>query len=216
MGHPAHPLWRQRSGNDPGVFHTGERGARDQALLAEDQRNHRVDFGGFLADARTLFGGGVFEIGAGRPTGAGPEFGTTDRVIERAIGSFSGWPSVNDFVQGTGWSIMHCCTGNAARTLYYVWERIITHDNGRLKVNLLLNRASRWADILSYLPYQGRVDVRIKHDINLEIRLPEWVMPEHAVCTVDGAQRTLTFAGRYAVVGAVKASSTVVFTFPIS
>ena len=73
----------------------------------------------------------------------GPEYGTTGRVIERAVGSFSGWPSVNDFVQGKGWSIMHCCTGNSTRVAYYVWEKTLTHADGKLKVNLLLNRASR-------------------------------------------------------------------------
>ena len=145
----------------------------------------------------------------------GPEFGTTDRVIKRAVGSFSGWPSVNDFVQGNGWSVMHCCTGNATRAIYYVWEQIITHEKGRLRVNLLLNRASRWADVLSQVPYQGRVDVVMKQDMDLEIRLAEWVDPADAACTVDGVQRDLTFSGRYAQIGSVTAGSTVVFTFPI-
>jgi hypothetical protein len=144
-----------------------------------------------------------------------PEYGTTERVIERAVGSFSGWPSVNDFVQGKGWSVMHCCTGNATRAVYYVWENILTHADGRLKVNLLLNRASRWADVDSHIPYRGQVDVKIKQDLDLEIRFAEWVRPGEARCTVDGAARDLTFNGRYAQVGAVKAGQTVTLIFPI-
>lgn len=144
-----------------------------------------------------------------------PEYGTTDRVIERAVGSFSGWPSMNDFVQGNGWSIMHCCTGNGARAVYYVWKNILTHADGRLKVNLLLNRASRWADIDSHIPYRGQVDVKMKQALDLEIRLAEWVKPEDARCTVDGQPRKLTFDGRYAQVGAVQAGQTVTLTFPI-
>ena len=146
---------------------------------------------------------------------SGPTYGTTDRVIERAVGSFAGWPSANDFVQGSGWSIMHCCTGNATRIVYYVWEQILTHRDGQLKVNLLLNRASRWADVHSHIPYRGQVDVKVKQPLDLEIRLAEWVQPEEARCTVNGAPRDLTYAGRYARVGPVEAGQTVTLAFPI-
>ena len=146
---------------------------------------------------------------------SGPEYGTTDRVIERAVGSFSGWPSANDFVQGRGWSIMHCCTGNATRAVYYVWEQILSYVDGKLKVNLLLNRASRWADVDSHIPYRGQVDVKVKQGLDLEIRLAEWVAPEDARCTVDGVPRALAYAGRYAQVGAVKSGQTVTLSFPI-
>jgi hypothetical protein len=146
----------------------------------------------------------------------GPDFGTTDRVAERVIGSFAGWPDANDFVQGRGWSIMHCCTGNGTRALYYVWERILTRRDDTLRVNLLLNRASQWADLDSHVPYAGRVDVRVKQELKLEIRLPEWVQPPEAACAVNGAPRALTFDGRYARVGKVKAGDEVRLTFPIA
>lgn len=147
---------------------------------------------------------------------SGPEYGTTDRVIERVVGSFSGWPSANDFVQGKGWSIMHCCTGNATRAVYYVWEQILTHKDGKLNINLLLNRASRWVDVNSHIPYRGQVDVKVKQDVDLEIRLAEWIKPEEARCAVDGIPHALAFVGaRNAHVGAVKAGQAVTLTFPI-
>ena len=145
----------------------------------------------------------------------GPEYGTTDRVAERAVGSFAGWPSANDFVQGNGWAIMHCCTGNATRAVYCVWEQILTHTDGQLKLNLLLNRASPWADVHSHIPYRGQVDVYVKQDVDLQIRLAEWVSPDQARCTVDGKPRDLAFTGRYAQVGAVKAGQMVTLAFPI-
>lgn len=143
--------------------------------------------------------------------------GTTDRVAERAIGSFSGWPGPNDFVQGENWSIMHCCTGNGTRAVYYVWESILTHDAdaGRLRLNLLMNRASRWVDVDSHVPYQGRVDVHVKEGVDLDIRIPEWVAPGQAAVTVNGEARELDYDGRYAKVGAVEAGDEVVFSFPL-
>ena len=61
--------------------------------------------------------------------------------------------------------------------LYRVWENILGYQNGKLRVNLLLNRASPWADVNSHLPYRGQVDVKVKESVELSVRMPEWVMP---------------------------------------
>ena len=83
---------------------------------------------------------------------------TNDRVIERNVGNFAGWPLANDW----GVEIQHCCTGNASRSIYFIWDHILDYSSGKLRVDLLLNRASPWADIDSHIPYTGRVDIRIK------------------------------------------------------
>jgi len=148
---------------------------------------------------------------------------TTDRVAERTLGAFGGWPGVNDWVSQDDWgtgqhlgnTIMNCCSGSGARGLYFIWRNIVTYDEGRLRVNLLLNRASKWADVYSHIPYTGRVDVKMKQDLALEIRIPEWVKPEEAECTVDGESRKLSFDGRYAKVGDVHPGEKVTMNFPI-
>ncbi len=140
---------------------------------------------------------------------------TTENVGERSVGGFAGWPSVNDWQGHETRSIAQCCTGNGTRTIYYVWENILTHKNGRLKVNLLLNRASPWADVNSHIPYQGRVDVKVKKARELSIRIPEWVKAKDARCRVNGKERSLTWAGRYAVVSRVRSGDEVTLTFPI-
>ena len=140
---------------------------------------------------------------------------TTDNVGARSVGGFAGWPSVNDWQGHESRSIMHCCTGNGTRAIYYVWENILTHSDGRLKVNLLLNRASPWADINSHVPYQGRVDVKVKKASHLSIRIPEWVKATDTHCRVNGKQRSLSWEGRYAVVGHVKPQDEVTLSFPI-
>lgn len=94
--------------------------------------------------------------------------------------------------------------------MYYVWNNIIGYHDGELRVNLLLNRASAWADIESHLPYSGRVDIKVKEDCRLSVRIPEWVAPEDCECTHD-----ITFDARYAVVGVVHSGETVTLTFPV-
>jgi len=114
-----------------------------------------------------------------------------------------------DFISG-------CCTGNGARTLFYVWENMIEFDNRRLKLHLLLNRASPWADVDSYIPYEGQVEIRMKTSAGLEIRIPEWVKPQEVHCNVDGNPKEVGFRGRYALIDQVEAGSQVALTFPIS
>ena len=143
-----------------------------------------------------------------------------DRVPERHIGTFAGWPSGNDFFY---WDpethghlgAMHCCTGNGSRAIYYAWEHILDYRDETLRINLLLNRASPWADVDSYIPYEGQVDIKMKKTCNLEVRIPEWVKPEQTVCTVNGKKKEITFRGRYAQFGRVKKGDVAVTHFPI-
>jgi len=139
-----------------------------------------------------------------------------DKVGEKNIGNFASWPSVNDWTHNAISLFMHCCSGEGATTLYRVWDNILNYKDGKLKVNLLLNRASIWADIDSYIPYEGRVDVKIKKANELSIRIPEWVKPGQVRCVVNDKKQNIAFEGRYAVVGKVKSGDVVSLAFPIS
>jgi hypothetical protein len=152
----------------------------------------------------------------GRP----PFFGcyTTENVAPRTLGAFASHPSANDYIGHPEFivSAAACCTGNGSRAIFHIWRDTLTWDDGTLRINLLLNRASKWADVNSYIPYTGRVDIRIKKKMSLQIRIPEWVSPDDARCRVDGKDRELNFEDRYANVGKVRKGEEIVFTFPIS
>jgi hypothetical protein len=142
---------------------------------------------------------------------------TGDRVSERAVGSFSGWATANDYLPAP-WQpfVSACCTGNGTRAMYYVWKKMVAFRNGTLVINLLMNRASSWADVDSYIPYEGRVDVMVKQTCGLELRIPEWVQPAEVSCTVDGQPVIPSFQGRYMKISQVQNGSKVSATFPIS
>jgi hypothetical protein len=172
----------------------------------------------------------------GRPPKSGNNV-STDRVAERNKGAFASAPSVNDWLgrgpaHGGGTfhgakaptqtgllsglnDLTHCCTANGSKALGWVWQSILSHENGQLRVNLLLNRASPWADLDSYIPYQGRVDVRVKKAVDLSLRIPEWVTPDQAKCQVNQQDRKLGWDGRYAKVGDLKPGDVATLTFPI-
>lgn len=102
--------------------------------------------------------------------------------------------------------------------MYYIWQHILTYDQGRLRLNLLLNRASDWADVYSSVPYQGKVEVKVKKLLSaVLVRVPEWVSanhPEVAVMTTAG-NRQFTWEGRYLNLGSANPGEVLTVTFPI-
>jgi hypothetical protein len=169
-----------------------------------------------FAEMQLLDTGWIDQMVAELPvTTPGPDE-DSERVSERIVGSFASWATANDWYIDGQPGTTFCCIGNGARALYYVWEKMIGFKNGTLSLHLLLNRASAWADVDSYIPYEGRVDVALKTPCNLKIRIPEWVKPDDVTGVVNGTQRQLTFQGRYALVGYVEPGSLATLTFPIA
>jgi len=142
---------------------------------------------------------------------------TAAGVATRNIGGFAGWSSGNEWCLAHG--IMHCCTGNATRTIYYVWENILQVRGDVLQLNLLLNRASAGADVYSFIPYEGRVRIKIKRPFGkVLIRVPEWV-DSGAIAVggkVNAEGRQLQWEGRYVNVGAATVGDIVELSFPIT
>ena len=103
--------------------------------------------------------------------------------------------------------------------MYYIWQNILSYDQGKLRLNLLLNRASAWVDVCSYIPYSGKVEIVVKKPLSaLLVRMPEWVSAseqEIAVMTASG-NRQFTWEGRYLNLGSAKPGEMLTVTFPIS
>ena len=112
-------------------------------------------------------------------------------------------------------SIMHCCTANGARTFYCVWDSMVSKTADLVKVHLLLNRASEWLDIDSYLPVEGKVVLRIKDAPEVAVRIPEWCKPDAVRVTVGAEARRALIEGRYLRVGWLKPGDRVTLEFPV-
>jgi hypothetical protein len=156
-------------------------------------------------------------LAASQEEGAIPYNATAERVTARNIGAFAGWPSGNEWVHHIG--IQHCCTGNGSRTIYYAWEKILKYQDGVLRVNLLLNRASTWADVYSRIPYEGQVDLKIKRPCKrLLIRMPEYVKAKNGSvqCSVNDKARAFTWEGRRIGLEAAQTGDRISVKFPIS
>ena len=153
---------------------------------------------------------------------SGPYLDTRD-VAQRSVGSFWGWMRANDGIQvdptETGLKllrgIMHCCTANGARTLYCVWDSIVARVADEVQVNLLLNRASPWLDVDSYLPAKGKVVLHIKDAPRVALRMPEWCDLRKVKVTVGTEGRRFLAEGRYIKLGWLKHGDRVTIEFPV-
>lgn len=135
-----------------------------------------------------------------------------ERVIERSLGNFAGMATPADM--RPPW-VMQCCTGNATQGLYYVWEAIVRGDGDSACVNLLLNRASPWADVDSYLPYEGKVVVTVKKARRLAIRIPGWVERAKLSASVNGRASPSAWIGSYLTFFDLRPGDVVTVTFPV-
>jgi hypothetical protein len=144
---------------------------------------------------------------------------TADHTAERNVGGFAQGSSGNEFWAKGADGIVHCCTGNGTRTLYYLWRDAVRFEAGRLSVNLLLNHTSPWADVYSYIPYRGQVDIRVKQACaELRMHAPAWVQAGDPTLTVtiDGQPQAAAWNERFLVLGSLQPGQVVRVEFPIS
>jgi DUF1680 family protein len=149
---------------------------------------------------------------AGPAHKANPPQETDDRVIERNVGCFAGRGMVD---HDPNPAIMHCCTGNGTQALYYAWESIVRCKDGAAQVNLLLNRASPWMDIDSYLPYEGKVVLKNKKCRIASVRIPRWVDRPRLTVQRSGQMAPPQWSGPYLLCTDLAADEIVTISFPV-
>ncbi len=137
----------------------------------------------------------------------------TENVIQRTLGTFAGWTGVTSIQRP--W-VMQCCTGNGTQGLYYAWEGIVRCSDGEsAQVNLLLNRASPWLDVDSYLPYEGKVVIKNKTAQRVSIRISSWIDRRKIRLDVNDQPRTPFWVGNYVVIDELKPSDQITLQFPV-
>ncbi len=144
---------------------------------------------------------------------------TTNAVIDRNVGAWLSDCSNPTCIrpQTMRWTI--CCSGNAAPALYTAWRGIVDYGGGVAKINLLLNRASQWVDVESWLPYEGKVMIRNKTAHSVEVRMPLWVDLKSVKCIVTGSSggelQPSRISGRYLSYDGLSPGDVLSLTFPV-
>ncbi len=146
------------------------------------------------------------------PHGQSNQGVSIDNVVERTLGMFGSCATPVGIPQP--W-VMQCCSANAPRALYYAWEGALRHDKGTVTVNLLLNRASTWLDVDSYLPYEGKVLMHVKDAARVAVRLASWIPRSELQTRVNGTAREGVRLGNYMLIDELKPGDTIALSFPV-
>ena len=143
-----------------------------------------------------------------------PEKPVTEHVIDRTLGLIAGMiePTTMPYTIAAG-----CCSGNGTQAMYYAWHSIVRYSGDTATVNLLLNRASPWLDVSSYLPYQGKVVLRNKKARQMVVRIPRWVDRTAINIRLNGKTKSVasTWIGNYLLVQNLNSGDVLVLDFPV-
>ena len=112
---------------------------------------------------------------------------------ERVVGGWSGGAEPNSLSLARFRSIAGCCVGTAPQALEMVWQRIVTHRDGTLHVNLPMTHTSALADVAIGYPNAGWLRVTAKMPGTYLVRVFDWMGPCLEL-TVDGVRRPVVFA----------------------
>lgn len=113
-----------------------------------------------------------------------------ERVLERWRGGFAGWSAVNDWVfPGKGG--MACCNASGARALYDLWHHAVSRDDSGVSIHLLFSRATEDVVVRSYLPFEGRLEVRMRSGRPVRVRLPRSAAAASVRVQHNGAPATV-------------------------
>ena len=121
----------------------------------------------------------------------------------------------NDFWEGRMGPFMHCCTATAGPALYMVWNSILSEQDDSVRVNLLLNWTSQSLDLHSYIPYEAKVELKMKQSKSVSLRVPEWADKQKVKCQFGSWPREFQWDGQSIDLGKVETGQTATVEVPI-
>ncbi len=139
----------------------------------------------------------------------------TADIINRILGTVTDDGShLTKFAQISADSTI-CGPGNVIAGLCCAWDAIVRCVNGEAQINLLLNRASPWLDIDSYLPYEGKVVIHNKTARRVAVRIPRWVSKPAVQIKIGKRAVTPSWVANYLILDAIHPEDQIIITFPM-
>ena len=129
--------------------------------------------------------------------------------LEGRMGEFLGGYDDPGVTATVGTSVMACCTANGPMGLYYTWHGINRFSESVATVKLFLNRASKWMDVQSYLPDEGKVELHNKAARVALVRISHWVEVHKVKGSVDHRATRPATSGRHLVFEGLQRGQTI-------
>jgi len=129
-------------------------------------------------------------------------------ALRRFQGGIVGGSGLNDFENEllgnvSGFEMFGCCAPEGMRAIYTAWRQTIARRPASglapagVYVNLCLNRASEWGQVVSFMPAAGRLTVKAGVRDTFFLRPPGWATPAQVRAFVNGEAITVDWQGGY-------------------
>jgi len=152
-----------------------------------------------------------------------------DQVPQLALGGFAGWAGPNDFIsdfediyfalldpsQDHRRSLMGCCSSSGAKGLYLAWHRSVDEGAEVTSVNFTVSRECPSASIRAWETFDGRIEVRLKTDRSLRVRVPGGVKHDQVRIAVDDRPKTPVWEGDFACLKGLRRGQQVTVRYPL-
>jgi hypothetical protein len=138
-----------------------------------------------------------------------------DATLRRGLrGSFESYADPNTLLAAEKGDVEGCCINGGMRGLFLAYQNAITESRGEVRVNLLLSAGNRSMEVVSFLPYEGRLELYPMTPRPILLRCPEWLRPERIRIGSQSATRIVAKhqAGHLRITGA-KPGSQIVLRF---
>ncbi|MEP7359800.1 MAG: hypothetical protein ABI847_21290, partial [Anaerolineales bacterium] len=129
-------------------------------------------------------------------------------MLRRFQGGIIGGSGLNDFENEllggvSGFEMFGCCAPEGMRAIYTAWLHTIARRPASrsapagVYVNLSLNRASDWGQVVSFMPEEGRLTVKAGVTDTFFLRPPGWVTSQQVNAFINGEAITVDWQDGY-------------------
>lgn len=117
----------------------------------------------------------------------------TDPQLVRGInGCFESWADPNTLLAVKNADIEGCCINGGIRGLFLASQNAIVETSQQTRVNLLINSMTSGLEVVSYLPFDGRLDLYPSNAKQIWVRTPDWLTPKSVRVSGPAALRVKT------------------------
>ncbi len=105
--------------------------------------------------------------------------GLADAAVWRGLrGSFESYADPNTPLAAEKGDVEGCCINGGMRGLVLAYANAITETDSTVYVNLLLSAGTSSIEVVSFLPYEGRLELYPATSRAIALRCPSWLRPD--------------------------------------
>lgn len=115
-----------------------------------------------------------------------------------APNSWINWMVTDEYINrynGQRINIFGCCVPEGMRALYTGWSSVMISAEDDVLVNTSFNKNSAEAQVVSFLPQEGRLTAVAKKSANFFLRPPSWANRENVLAYVNGQKTDVSWGG---------------------